>query len=136
MKFNRLLIWLFVILSYGIFQHSQAEGTSAPHVVAQPPDYDETGRPLPPGVPKVVDTNGKTLYIFPHFTTRANHDEALQLVTQEANKVAKQLELPENLPITESNLAGYHIGPFDFNYSHRSLGYIETKKYCYYVAAG
>ena len=52
------------------------------------PDYDETGRPLPPGVPKAVDTNGKTIFIKSRFTTLAYRNEALKLVVQEANKVA------------------------------------------------
>jgi hypothetical protein len=105
-----------------------------PHLKPLVPDYDETGRPLPPGVPRIVDTNGKTLGILRHFTTMAYQKEALKLVIQEANKVASEFKLPEKLPITESNLVEYHIPPFAFNYPHRSVGFVTTKNYCYYIS--
>jgi hypothetical protein len=99
------------------------------------PNYDETGRKLPPGVPRSVDTNGNVVYVNHHFTTSAYQKEALKLVIQEANQIAWQLKLPEEMPITESNLVEYHISPFGFAYAYRMIGNITTKKFIYSVAS-
>jgi hypothetical protein len=97
-------------------------------------NYDETGRKLPPGVPKYVDTNGVLLSINHHFTTPEYQREALRLIVQEANKAAKELNLVEQLPITQSNLATFHISPFGFAYGNKMMGFVETENYSYYVA--
>jgi hypothetical protein len=99
-------------------------------------DYDQAGRELPPGVPTIVDTNGNVIYIQSTFTTRAYQKEALKLVVKEANQVAKELRLPEDLPITISNLVEWHVGPFGYNYAYRSVGSVTTSKYVYYVSQG
>ena len=99
-------------------------------------NYDETGRPLPPGVPKDVDTNGATVYIPSDFTTKAYQQAALDKVIQEANLVAKELKLPEMLPITRSNLANCYINTFDYAYSRRAIGFVETTNFCYYASRG
>jgi len=100
------------------------------------PSYDNAGRQLPPGVPRSVDTNGNVVYVNHRFTTLAYQEEALKLVTEEANRAAKELALPEGLPITESNLVEYHISPFGFAYAYKMIGSITTKYYTYGVTAG
>jgi hypothetical protein len=100
------------------------------------PQYDEAGRELPPGVPSIVDTNGNVVYVRSSFTTKAFQSEALKLVIQEANQVARELNLPENLPITESNIIGSFVGPFGFTYAYKKVGNITTKAYLYGVEQG
>lgn len=97
------------------------------------PNYDETGRQLPPGMPRVVDTNGIVVYVPHRFTTRAYQNEAVKLVVQEANRVAEELKLPEDLPITETNSEPY-ISPFGFAYAYKTVGSVATKNYIYYVS--
>jgi hypothetical protein len=67
------------------------------------------------------------------FTTRQYQQAAAKLALQEANQVAKQLRLPEDLPITETNATGIGITPFGFNYIHKGIGSISTKHYVYYI---
>jgi hypothetical protein len=98
------------------------------------PNYVETGRKLPSGVPRTVDTNGNVVYVPHRFTTTLYRDAAVKLVLQEANQVAQELKLPEELPITKSNIVEYHIGPFGFNYAYRSIGTVATKNYAYCVS--
>lgn len=99
-------------------------------------DYSEAGRPLPPGVPRTVETNGKVVYIPETFTTKLYQAAAFQLVLQEANQVAKDMQLPEELPVTETNVTGAYIGSFGYNYSVRSIGDVTTKNYYYGVLRG
>jgi hypothetical protein len=91
---------------------------------------------LPLGVPRIVDTNGRVLFIDGMFTTPAYQQEALRLVIAEANKVAEEMKLPETLPITSSNLTSTYIGPFGYNYQLRSLGNITTSNYTYSIDRG
>jgi hypothetical protein len=100
------------------------------------PNYGEDGRELPPGVPRNVDTNGNVVYVNHRFTSPAYQKEALKLVTEEANGVAEELALPEDMPITESNLVEYHISPFGFAYAYKMIGNVSTKNYVYGVSAG
>ena len=95
------------------------------------PIYNEAFPKLPPGVPRTVDTNGNVLFIDTMFTTRAFQEEALRLVIEEANKVAKELQLPESLPITRTNLTHAFIGAFGFVYEDKSLGNVTTSNYWY-----
>jgi hypothetical protein len=94
---------------------------------------ENAAKELPPGVPRTVDTNGNVVSIDGTFTTKAYQKEALRLLIEEANKVARDLQLPETLPITETNLTHAYIGPFGFNYQLRSVGNITTSKYWYVV---
>lgn len=66
------------------------------------------------------------------FTTPAYQKEALRLVIEEANRVARELNLPETLPITESNLVAKYIS------SPRMFGFgnITTSNYTYYMTVG
>jgi hypothetical protein len=50
--------------------------------------------------------------------------------------VAEELQLPENLPITETNFVEAFVGPFGYNYLNKRVGNIKTKRYCYYVSQG
>lgn len=130
-----LLLAIFVaFIVYSLATQAQTNLPPLPSYLMR--DYDETGRQLPPGVPREVDTNGKVIYIPMRFTTPAYRDAAVKLVLHEANEVAKDLRLPEQLPITESNIVEYHIGTFGFNYAHRSVGFVTTKNYSYYVSKG
>lgn len=91
---------------------------------------------LPLGVPREVDTNGNVIYVPQMFTTPLYQKEAFKLVLQEANQVATELKLKNELPITESNLAEFHISPFGFAYTHKRIGGVTTKNYAYYVSQG
>lgn len=102
----------------------------------QPIDLDDPkGVQLGPGVPRTVDTYGNVIYIDLDFTTRQYEQAALKLIIQEANRVAEEMQLPENLPITESNIAAEYIGTFGFNYRTRKLGGIATTNYAYFVSS-
>lgn len=107
-----------------------------PELVPKPvfPD-DPKGLKLPAAVPRMVDTNGNVVWIDQQYTTRQYQRAAFLLVLQEANRVAKELQLPEKLPILETDVEGF-VGPFGFNYFHQSVGTVTTKNYCYYVSQG
>jgi len=63
------------------------------------------------------------------FTTKAYQDEALRLMIKEANKVARELGLREQLPISRSNLIEIYIGPPALV----RLGFVSTSNYAYNV---
>jgi len=67
------------------------------------------------------------------FTTQAYQRAALELLLREANQVARELNLPEKLPIMESNVVGGFICPFGFAYNEQSIGRITTRNYDYGV---
>jgi hypothetical protein len=69
------------------------------------------------------------------FTTPAYRNAAMQLVIGEANRMAQDLNLPEPLPIVESNLVAAYIPPPGL--ARRlggGLGNITTSNYIYYVS--
>lgn len=121
-----------------IGRHSMAQSLSSrpplPYYLL--PDYSDVGRPLPPGVPRDVDTNGNVIYVPLRFTTRLYQEAALKLVLQEANSVAEELNLTNDIPITVSNLVEFHISPFGFAYARRAIGFVATTNYTYYVSRG
>lgn len=90
---------------------------------------------LPPGVPRVVETNGEVLFIESQFTTPAYQNETLGFVMAEANKVAAELHLEEIIPITKSNLTQAYICPFGYSYMHKCVGAgnITTSHYWYCI---
>jgi hypothetical protein len=92
---------------------------------------DPRGLELPPGVPRTVDTNGNVIAIDILFTTKEYREAAINLMSQEANQVANELQLAEKLPITESNLTEAMVMPFGFNYIHKGIGSISTTNYVY-----
>ena len=65
------------------------------------------------------------------FTTAAYRREALKQFLTEANSVASQLGLPENLPIMETNLIHAFISPFGYAYMNGHTGNITTSNYWY-----
>jgi hypothetical protein len=88
---------------------------------------------LPPGVPSPIGPDGKyTSAIM--FTTPAYRDEAFRLVLQEANRVAKELSLPEKLPIEPSDLRDVYVSPFGFAYVEKKIGNVETANFSYAVS--
>lgn len=115
----RLLTVMFCLIS--IFVYAQA-------IV---PDYNTEGRPLPPGVPRVVDTNGNVLFIDTMFSSTLYQKYACAFLLHEANSVAHQLDLNEPPVITTSNLIGGFISPFGFAYAYKRLGNISTTNFIY-----
>ncbi len=103
---------------------------------AQPirPDYNPAGRKLPSGVPRTVDTNGVVVYVDPMFTSPTYQEHALDMLIEEANTVARDLQFPETLPIVKANLVGAYVSPFGFAYSYGKIGNITTTNYKYGVA--
>jgi hypothetical protein len=97
---------------------------------------DPKGLNFPAAVPRMVDTNGNVVWIDEQFTTKAYQRAAFLLVLQEANRVAKELTLPEKLPIAESNLVETFIGPFGYNYVYKRVGNITTRNYWYGIEEG
>lgn len=69
------------------------------------------------------------------FTTPAYQAEALRLLIEEANVVAKELGLPEQLPITQSSLIEIIIPPPRVG-AAIGLGNISTSNYTYYIHPG
>ena len=90
---------------------------------------------LPPGVPSPVGPDGRITGGLT-FTTKDYQNEALRLVIQEANEVAKEMRLPENFPITETNIVRAFISPFGYAYAKKAIGNIGTTNYVYYVSQG
>jgi hypothetical protein len=112
---------------------TQAQTRESPYGKESPIGKPDT---LPPGVPRNLDPNGNLFYIEPMFTTPAYQDEALRIIIEEANRVARDLRLPESLPITETNLSRAFISPFGYAYIEKALGNVTTSNYCYNVARG
>ena len=69
-----------------------------------------------------------------NFITPAYRKESLRLVIDEANRVAQELNLPEALPITESNLVEAFISPPQL--VRLGFGNITTSNYTYYATVG
>ncbi len=90
---------------------------------------------LPAGVPRTIWPDGTTT-VDPMFTTQAYQKKAFRLVLQEANQVAKEMKLPEKLPITESNVVHTFISAFGFAYTYKAIGNVTTSNYWYGVEHG
>lgn len=91
---------------------------------------------LPLGIPRIVDTNGSILSIDYRFTTPEYQKAALNAVINEANHVALELNLHEQLPITQSNIVSNFISPFGYAYMKNRIGNVTTSNYTYYVSEG
>jgi hypothetical protein len=65
---------------------------------------------------------------------RAYRNEAIGLLLQEANLVAKQLALPEHLPIKEEDLTEAFVVPISLAPLKRAIGAISTDRYSYSLA--
>jgi len=68
------------------------------------------------------------------YMPEAYRKQALRLVLQEANQIAEALQLPEKLPIVETNLLGWHVSPPAISRMTKSVGNITTSNYTYYVS--
>ena len=67
------------------------------------------------------------------FSTNAYQREGLRLLVEEANKVAEELLLPEERPITQTALVQSYVCPFARAQVRRAVGMIATRNYAYYV---
>ena len=68
-------------------------------------------------------------------TTPAYRQEALRLVVEEANRVASELQLPESLPISETNLVAWYLSaPHMAHTLGGAVGNITTSNYTYYIS--
>ncbi len=90
---------------------------------------------FPPGVPNPIGPDGRYTHAM-MFTTKAYETEARKRLIAEANDVAQQLQLPEKLPITESNMVSSFISPFGYAYAKKALGTITTTNYAYFFSQG
>jgi hypothetical protein len=87
---------------------------------------------LPHGVPHTVYPDG-SFDVEPLFTTPEYQQEAFKMVLREANLVAKELQLPERLPIVETDVVARFIVPFGYGRETKSIGNITTRSYWYNV---
>lgn len=90
---------------------------------------------LPKGFPDPFDTSERYGPHF-HLTTAAYEKEARRLVLEEATKVATELGLPEELPLTESNIVEAFIPPFGYAYMTKAVGNVESRRHTYIVGKG
>lgn len=70
------------------------------------------------------------------FTTPAYRKEALKLIIGEANHIAHELNLQENLPITRSNIVETYIAPPRLGQASKNIGNVTTSNYFYAVFSG
>ncbi len=126
-----------IMLTHLAIMVQLAFGLEPPGLIPRPlfPD-DPKGLKLPGALPRMVDTNGNVVWIDEQFTTKAYERAAFKQLLQEANRVARELQLPEPLAIAETNLVEAFVGPFGYNYIHKRVGVVSTKHYCYYVCQG
>jgi hypothetical protein len=62
--------------------------------------------------------------------------EALKLLTQEASTLARDLRLPEKLPITQADLVAAYVSPPELAKVVPGFGNITTSNYTYYFSVG
>lgn len=89
---------------------------------------------LPQGFPDPYGTDATN---GPHgfLTTRAYTREARRLLLEEAIQVARELSLPEELPLQE-DLVTFTVIPFGMAYIDKSVGSVESRHYHYMVHNG
>ena len=92
------------------------------------------GSELPPDVPNPIGADGKHDWAAMMFTTKAYQMEAFRLVLQEANNVAKELALCEQLPIRGEDATEAFIPQFGIAWVKKAVGTITTQNYCYSVS--
>lgn len=68
--------------------------------------------------------------------TRQYRRAAVELMVRQANRVARQLRLPEEFPITITNLTDAWVAPFLHYYCGHAIGTISTKNYNYFFCQG
>lgn len=129
---SKLLV-VICILSCLVNVHAQKMVRALNFIKPLDPD-DPKGLALPPGVPRTVDTNGNVIALDVAFSSTQYQRAAFKLVLEEANRVAREMQLPENLPITVSNITEAYISPFGCSYRTKAIGNITTSNYVYYVS--
>ena len=87
-----------------------------------------------PTHPNLAGMTSKQRYEALKFTTPAYRREALRLVIEEANRVAREVQLPEKLPITQSDLLEAYISPPRMSQALGIFGTVTTSNYTYYVS--
>jgi hypothetical protein len=111
-------------------------GTAVLAAVAQDTRF-ETNTPTTnrSHVPNLFRPDGKLSSEAFRFTTKAYEREALRLVLEEANRVVKELGLPETFPIAETNLSRAFIVGYGLSHMPpRMIGNIHTRDYGYFVS--
>jgi len=88
-------------------------------------------------IPQILDSDGKLIPGRSRFTTLAYQQEAFARVLQEANQVAKDMDLPEKLPIDPTNLTQVFIPEYGFSQLFpKIIGNVHTTNYGYFVSIG
>jgi len=70
----------------------------------------------------------------PYSVPAAYRKEAMKLILAEANQVAQALQLPERLPIRESDLAEFFLSPLPYARDEGAIGNVMTRNYVYSLA--
>jgi hypothetical protein len=86
------------------------------------------------GETKVIQPSGYDRVAGAEATAELYRKEALKLLIQEANEVAAELKLQEDLPITETNLVKFLILPLPGAKAWKAVGNVTTTNYVYYVS--
>ena len=60
----------------------------------------------------------------------------MELLAEEASRVARELGLPEKLPVTETDLVGAYVPPPGLAERIGAVGTISTSNYNYYMSVG
>lgn len=109
--------------------------SSEPFVMKPLREDDPKGLKLPRGVPRGVDSEGNVVSLDYRFTTPEYERAAIQLVLQEANRVAEDMRFDDEvLPITETNVIHVRVSPFGFSYKFNVLGgVVYTSNYIYKI---
>jgi hypothetical protein len=128
MSTNQLSLSLVaLLLSFGF-------GEAAQDTESSPKSLTDTNTAIIPGL---IRPDGKLTSEGFRFSTEAYEREAVKLLLEEANRVAKELRLPESLPITESNLTRVFIVRYGMSLMKpKMIGNIHTKDYGYFVSVG
>lgn len=114
----RYLVPIFMVLGAAIAQESPVMAQAATNIINSS-FAEKTGKSHQDGI---------------RFTTRAYEREALNLLLREANDVAAQLKLGENLPIVEPNIIPF-ISTYGMSQMQsKTVGNVATTNYVYYVS--
>ena len=88
-------------------------------------------------IPQILDDSGKLIAGRLGISSPAYEQEAFSRVVQEANSVAKDLDLPEKLPIMPTNLAQVFIVGYGMSQlPPKIIGNVHTTNYGYFVSIG
>jgi hypothetical protein len=84
----------------------------------------------------VGELSGKERHEFLFRVTPAYREEVLRLVIQEASAAARELNLPDDLPITRETLAAAYVSPPRLRRFGPGFGNVTTAKYHYVITVG